>query len=635
MLSFIRERTTGLLAWVIIGLLIIPFALWGINEYFGTGGSVNIATVNGTDISHREFQQAYFEQRSRMREMLGEQYDARIFDQQIRESVINELVNRELIRQYATDSGYLIADSLVASTIRSLENFQENGVFSTNMYEQQVQALGETPAAFEQRVHQLMLVGQVPEALVNTAIVTNAEVDMAIRLQEQKRDFEYLVLPVSRYRDENAANNADIQAFYDENPQRFMTQEQVRVEYVELDASQLISEEAPDEATLREFFESRAGEFRVPEERQARHILILAAEDADEATISVARTKAEGVLAKIKAGESFEALAKIHSDDPGSAQAGGDLGYFSRGIMDPAFEDVAFTLKEGEVSDLVRTSFGFHVIKLDAIRESSGKSFEDMRAELLAEYQRDIAERKYFELAEELTNLAYEAPDSLREVADQMELELKQSPLFGRQGGGDLFSQPRIVTAAFSEDVLRQGFNSEPVEVAENHVLVMRLREHQKASQQPLEVVRDQVKNLLLAETARNAAADTGRSALTQLQGGENLQTLAQSLNLESKQVEGLSRNSADVDPLLASETFRLAKPQAGGSTFGSVALANGDYALIRLTAVTDGDPASLDQAARETLKRRLAGEYGRNAERRLLENLKADANVVLNIEEL
>lgn len=635
MLTFIRERAQGWLAWVIVGLLIIPFALWGINEYFGTGGGVNMATVNGSDISQREFQQAYFEQRNRMQQMLGEQYDSRLFDAQIRENVISELINRELIRQYAVDNGYRISESLVVNTIRSQEAFQESGVFSTNLYEQQVRAQGQSPAAFEQRVQRTMLVSQVPEALVNTAIVTDLEVDMAIRLQEQKRDIQYLVLPVSNYRDESAADDSAIQAFYDNNPQRFLTEEQVRVEYVELAANQLTPDETPDEATLREFYESRVSEYRVPEERQARHILIQVVEDADEATVAAARAKADDVLAKIRAGESFEDLAKTHSDDIGSAQAGGDLGFFNRGVMDPAFEDAAFALKKGDVSDLVRTSFGFHILKLDAIRESKGKSFEDVRAELLAEYQQDIAERKYFELAEELTNLAYETPDSLREVADQVELELKQSTLFGRSGGPGVLAHPRVVMAAFSADVLQQGYNSEPVEIAKNHVVVLRLLEHREASQQALETVREQVKTQLLTEAARDAAAEAGRAALAQLQAGESSATLAQSLSVAWQQTTGLGRDSRDVQPILANEAFRLTRPPVDGTTYGSVVLANGDFALIQLTAVSDGDPANVDKASRETLKRRLAGEYGSNAERQLLESLKADANVVLNTTDL
>lgn len=636
MLHFIRENAKGWIAWIIIGLLIIPFALWGINEYFGGGGSVSIATVNGTEISQRDFQQAFLEQRNRMRQALGEQYDASLFDTQIRESVINQLVERELVRQYAEDSGFRISETLVANTIRKLEAFQESGAFSTSLYEQQVRSSGQSPTAFEHRLQLAMLVSQVSESLLDTAFVTDAEVDDVIKLREQKRSFDYLVLPMVKYRDESLADDAAIQSYYDNNAQRFMSDEQMRVEYVELAASDLIPQEVPDENVLREFFDGRANEYRVPEERQVKHILIQVDENADEAVLNTARTKAEELLVKINAGESFEDLARSHSDDPGSAPAGGELGIFSRGVMDPVFEEAAFGLNKGQVSELVRTSFGFHILKLEAIHESRGKNFEDVRQALLAEYQGDIAEKRYFELAEQLTNLAYTASDSLSDVAIEVGLELKQSPFFTRAGGEDLFSKPAVIKAAFSEDVLRQGYNSEPLEVAQNHVLVIRLLEHREARQEPLEAVKEQVKGWLLTQAAQESVADAGNAVLEQLKlVGEAYESVARPLGVEWKQGVGLGRSAREVSPPLVAEAFRLNKPETDVATYGSVVLANGDFALIRLTAVTEGDSASYDKVARETLKRRLAGEYGRNAERRLLESLKANAKVVLNTDDI
>lgn len=645
MLHFIRERAQGWIAWVIIGLLIIPFALWGINEYFGGGGSVSIASVNGTDISQRQFQQAFYQQRSRMQQMFGEQYDARLFDEQIRQGVINELIERELLRQYLDANGYRISESLVANTIRSLEGFQENGVFSSTLYEQQVRSQGQSPVAFEQSLGQGMLISQLPEGLMSTSLITEAELDAVIRLQQQQRDVDYLALPVAAYRDQSVADEAAIQAYYDNNLPRFMAPEQLRVEYVELDASRLQPEASPDEASLREFFEGRANEYRVPEERKARHILIQLAENADEAAIAAARARAETLLTGIRGGASFEELAKTHSDDPGSAPAGGELGFFSRGMMDPAFEEAAFGLQSGQVSELVRTSFGFHILKLEEIRAARGKSFEDVRPQLLREYQQEQALEKYFDLAEQLTNLAYETPDSLRDVAEQLGLELKQSPFITRQGvaaadvatqpDNQLFANPQLLNVAFSDDVLRQGYNSEAVEVAENHVLVMRLAEHREASQQPLETVREQARALLISESARDAVVRAGEAALQRLQAGESYQDVADSLALKSKALLALGRNATDVDAALVSEAFRLSRPLAGDATFGSVVLASGDFLLLRLTAVRDGDPAAVSAADREALKRRLLSTAGANAQRYLIDTLKAEADIVLNSEDL
>ncbi|WP_455199629.1 SurA N-terminal domain-containing protein, partial [Kaarinaea lacus] len=485
MLNFIRERAQGWLAAVIVGLLIIPFALWGINEYFGAGGQVVVANVNDTEINQRDFQEAFYDQRARMQQMLGEQYDSRVFDEQIKQRTIKELVDQELLIQNADDVGYRVSDETVAATIRSIDAFREDGAFSNELYQQQLQAQGENPSMFESRVKRMMLISQLPDGLGSTVLVTDNDIDEAIRLQKQTRELRYLVLPTSKYRNESVATDEAIKSYYEQNTNQFMTTEQVSVEYVELSVAaiseKLAKDSPPTEQQLREYFESTASQYTVPEERKARHILIQVEEGADEATINKAREKIEAIQARIKAGESFEALAKELSEDPGSSELGGDLGYFGRGIMDPGFEDAAYSLKVGEVSEPVMSSFGFHLIKLEDIRESQSRKFEDVRDSLVAEYQKNAAEREYFDVAEKLTNLAYEIPDSLSEVASQLDLELKKSPFFGRTGGPGIFSNQRIANAAFSDDVLKQGYNSEPLSVGENHVVVLRLLEHKEA----------------------------------------------------------------------------------------------------------------------------------------------------------
>jgi peptidyl-prolyl cis-trans isomerase D len=635
MLHFIRERAQGWIAWVIVGLLIIPFALWGINEYFGNGGKLVAADVNGTEISQREFQQAFYEQRTRMQQMLGQQYDANLFDPQIKQRVINELVDRELLRQYASNNGYRVSEEAVVATIRSIEAFREDGVFSTELYQQQVQAQGQSPAAFEQRVKRIMLISQLPDGLGTTALVTEADVDAAIKLQEQKRDIRYLELPVAKYRDESVASDAAINDYYEQNAEQFMTAEKVRVEYVELAATDLASDEIPSEETLREFYQSQSGQFSVPEERQARHILIQVEEGADEDMVAASRAKAEDVLSRVKAGESFEELAKSYSDDPGSKDIGGDLGFFGKGVMEPDFEQAVFSLKEGEVSDLVLTSFGFHIIKLEAIRAAQTKSFEEVRDELLVQYQRDAAERRYFDLAEQLTNLAYETPDSLEVVAEQLGLELKTSAYFTRNGGVGIFANPRVAAAAYSDDVLKQGYNSEPIEIGENHVVVLRVQDYQRAAQRPLAEVQDQVKARLVRDAARAATKQAGEAALQQLSAGDNSDTVAQSLGVSWVDAPAIGRKAEGVDDLITRQAFRLQRPEAGSARYGGVVLSSGNYALIQLNQVTDGDPATLDKAGREALKRQLAGAAGNNAQANLIEALRADAKITIQADEL
>ncbi|NOX92912.1 MAG: peptidylprolyl isomerase [Gammaproteobacteria bacterium] len=636
MLSFIRDRAQGWIAWVIVGLLIIPFALWGVNEYVGNGGKLVAATVNGAEIGQREFQQVFYDQRSRMQQMLGGQYDAQLFDPQIKQRVINELIDRELLLQNADDMGFRVSDQTVAATIRSIDAFREDGVFSASLYQQQLQTEGQSPTAFERRVKRIMTAGQLPDGLANSVFVTDAELDAVIRLEQQQRDFAYFVLNAAGFQDESLADDAAIKSYYQQHADRFLTAEKVRVEYVELSVAALKSDEEPGEEELREFYDTNQGQFSVAEERQASHILIQLEEGADEAAVMAAREKAESLVAKLDVGESFESLAKENSDDPGSADTGGDLGYFGRGSMEPDFEEVAFSLKQGEVSEPILTSFGYHIIKVTGIREKESKPFVDVRDEILAQFQNDAAERQYFELAEKLTNLAYEIPDSLSETADELGLELKQSPFFERRGGTGVFANPRIVAAAYGDDVLKQGFNSEPLEVGENHVLVLRLLNHQKADQRPLSEVQSQVKQLLIQEKAREAVKMAGEKALQQLEVGESAETVSKALSVDWTEAGAVTRDAKDHDIQVIKQVFRLTRPLSSDSPrYSGVVLNSGDYAVIRLNKVVDGDPAAMEVAERETLKRRLAGEQGANAQLHFISRLKADAKIIVQNDDL
>lgn len=634
MLNFIRDRAKGWFAWVIVGLLIIPFALWGINEYFGTGGEQVIATVNGVEIEQGEFQQAFTEQRNRMRQMLGDQYDARLFDAQIRQRVIQDLVDRELMRQFAGELNYRVSEEMVAATIRSIEEFRENGVFSANVYQRVLQSEGLTPTSFEKRVLDTLLVRQLPEGLVNTILVTDHEVNELIRLQEQRRDFQYLLISAGKFRNESVATAAAVEKFYQENPQLFMSPEQVRVEYLELDSRNLLPTETPDEAALQDFYQAHLNQYQVPEQRKVRHILIEVAANADDATLKAARDKAEALLARIRSGESFADIARASSDDAGSAAQGGDLGFFGRGVMDAAFESAAFALKRGEVSGIVQSSFGLHIIKAEEIQEGVSKTFAQVRNDVLAAYRQEQAIEKYFEQAEQLTNLAYENTDTLTVAADQLGLEIKKSDFFTQTGGAGLFADARLAAAAFKDDVLKQGFNSEPISIGDHHVVVLRLLEHREASQLPLAEVTPQIRKHLIDTAARAAAAKTGAESLGMLSSGEDAQAVARLLGAGWNQAKDVVRNSDSIDQGIVEESFRLKKPQQGAVSVGSTTLANGDIALIRLSAVREGDPAVFDAATRAAFKRRLATEYGNHAQRYLIEALRAKAKIQINSDE-
>jgi peptidyl-prolyl cis-trans isomerase D len=636
MLGYIRESVQGWIAWAIVILLIIPFALWGINEYFGTGGSLVVANVNGEEITQQAYQREFYQQRDRMREMFGDQFNPSLMDPQIKRKALDDIINREVIVQTANSAGYRISNDFLVQTIQSFEAFQDNGQFSNNLYKQQLSAQGESPSTFEYRMQRAVLSQQMYAGVAATPVVTKHEVDYLLKLQEQTRDIGYMVLKADGFKQDADATEEAIKQYYDQNSDRYMTPEMVSLEYLELNAAELATDEQPGEEELKQFYDERSNLYVTPEERRTRHILVSVDAGAAAEQIQAAKKKADDLRKQIMEGADFEKLAKENSDDPGSAQLGGDIGFFGKDSLDPAYEEVMFKLKVGEVSEPVLSAFGYHIIKLEEVREQKAKPFEDVKASLIAEYQQGIAERKFFELSEKLTNLAYEVPDTLEDAAGGTGLQIKTTALFPRNGGPGIAANPRVSAAAFSDDVLKQGYNSEPIGIGENHVVVVRVKEHQDAKLRPFDEVKDAIKAQLINEKAQERAKQQGMNIIEQLAKGEATpEAAAKIVNVEWKKAGELKRTDRSIDGKIVQQAFKMPRPQEGKTSFAGAELVSGDYALIGVNKVTDGDVASIEEAKRQTLSRNLAGIRGEAAFSNLLQNLKNNSSIAIQEDNL
>ena len=636
MLGYIRESVQGWIAWAIVILLIIPFALWGINEYFGTGGPLVIANVNGEEISQQAYQREYYNQRDRMRQMFGDQFNPSLMDPQIKKKALDDIINREVLVQSAHDVGYRISDEYLVQTIQGFESFQEDGKFSNNLYKQQLNAQGESPSTFEYRIQRAILSQQLYSGLSATSIVTKQDVDQLLRLQEQTRDIGYMVLKADSFKQDTDATEEAIKKYYDEHSERYMTPEMVSLQYIELNVKDLSSDEQPTEEELKQFYEERSSLYVIPEERRTRHILINVDAGASEEQTQSAKKKVEDLHKQIVEGADFEKLAKEYSEDPGSAELGGDIGFFGEGSLDPFYEQTMFQLKVGEVSEPVKSAFGYHIIKLEEIREQKVKPVDEVKSTRIAEYQQGIAERKYFELSEKLTNLAYEVPDSLEDAAGGTGLPIKTTVLFARNGGAGIASNPKVSSTAFSDDVLKQGYNSEPIELGENHVVVIRVKDHQDAKLKPLDEVKAQIKSHIINEKARERANEQGASIIEQLAKGDATpEAAAKIVNVEWKQAGELIRTDRSIDSKIVEQAFKMKKPTEGKPSYDGVALASGDYAVVGISKVTDGDIASIDEAKRQTLLRNIAGIRGEAAFSSYLQSLKDSASIVVQEDSL
>ncbi|BAO43661.1 SurA N-terminal domain-containing protein [Thiolapillus brandeum] len=613
MLLAIREKAQGWFAWLIVGFITIPFALWGIQSYLGVSSDPAAANVDGKEITQRQVEQGVRDFRNRLRNQLGKAYRPELFkDEMLRKQVMEQLINDAVLSQTAEDWKLRISDNFVRQYIQSIPSFQTNGKFNVQAYNTLIRNQGMSQRSFEEEVRGDLVMEQMRYGISDSAFATDKEVNDSIRLKDQERELAYLTVSGRKLAGDYAPTEEELDAYYKEHVKKYMVPERVKLEYLLLSPEVLGADMEVTEEKLREYYSQHQDEFQAPEERKLRHILIKLDENADQAAVDAAKAKADDLEARLAKSEKFEDLAKEFSDDPGSREQGGDLGWISPGLMAKAFEEAAYKLKKGEVSQPVRTPFGFHIIQVVDIRNPDHGGFESRRADIEAAWRRKQAEQVLFDKSEQLADLSYESPDSLVPAAETLGLKVQESGWIDRRGGkGDLAS-PKVVAAAFSDDVLNEGNNSELIELEGDKVLVLRVIEHEAEHPQTFEEVKDKVAAALKRDKGKKLAKEKGEALLASLKAGDKtLEQIAGDGAGELKSGIRIKRQSTALPQAVREKAFGLSRPKEGSPSFGGVELGNGDYALLALTGVTDGDPSKLDDAARKTTKQELARAKG------------------------
>jgi len=653
-LQSIRDRLTGIIAIFIFAILIIPFAFVGVSSYF-TSDAVNaVAVVNDQEITANEFNQGFQNYRRRMQSQLGTAFDPEQFDQAIvRREFLDRMIDEELLAQVSLDAGLAVSNEALAQTIRSLPAFQVDGEFNSDVYQASLSAQGLTPRQFEADIRASMVLNQFPSAIAASAIATDWELSDYARLQGQERAFKAIVVPAESPQEsvpdeaveaaeeaevaEDAApeavvaepvDEAAVVAWYEAHQQDYFSEEQVVIEYLELDAAQLGGSIEPDEEVLRARFEEQKARFVTPESRLASHILIEVAPEAPQVDVETARQAAEDLARRARDGEDFAELARENSQDIGSASEGGDLGWIEPGYMVQAFEDAVYELNlENPISDPVQTGFGWHVIYLRDIRPAEGMTFTEAREILADEYRAEADEVRFIEQADRLVDIIYEDPTTLSAAAEELGLEIQQAGPFGRLGGEGVAANPGVVGAAFSDLVLAQGSVSDPVDLGENHIVLLRLKEHLPEALMPLEQVRERVVESVLRQRALDAASATAQELLAALQAGEDMQSLAEARQLELVEAEAATRSSAELDATLRDQVFLMESPAEGGSVTQVVELENG-YAVVQLDRVTDGTLGEDDALRKAGYQRRIANASASSEALGFLRMLRAQSTI-------
>ncbi|WP_456375060.1 SurA N-terminal domain-containing protein [Thiolapillus sp.] len=614
MLLAIREKAQGWFAWLIVGFITIPFALWGIQSYLGVSSDPVAVSVDGKEITERQVEQRVRQFRDRLRSQLGKAYRPEMFDDKtLRKQVIEQLINDAVLSETADAWKLRVSDDFVRQYIQSIPSFQTNGKFNVQAYNTLIRNQGMSQRSFEEEVRGDLVMEQLQYGLSGSAFATDHELNDSIRLKDQERELSYLTISGSKLAADYVPAEDEIKAYYEEHLNKYMVPERVKLEYLLLSPEILGADLEVTEEKLRDYYRQHQDEFQAPEERKLRHILIKVAENADQAAVDAARAKAADLEQRLAKGEKFEDLAKEFSDDPGSKDQGGELGWISPGLMAKTFEEEAYKLKKGQISQPVRTPFGFHIIQVVDIRNPDKGNFEILRDKIETAWRRQQAEQILFDKAEQLADLSYESPDSLVPAAEALGLKVQESGWVDRRGGQGDLSSPKIVAAAFSDDVLGEGNNSELIELEGDKVLVLRVVEHEAEHPQSFEEVKDKVVAAMKRDKGKALAAEKGTALLASLEAGEKtLQQIAADGDGELKSDIKVKRQSTLLPQAVREKAFGLGRPEKGKPAFGGIGLGNGDYALLAVTDVTDGDPSKLDDKARKAARQTMARSKGK-----------------------
>lgn len=630
MLLAIRERIMGVVGWLILGILFIAFAFFGLNSYLQTDAVSYAAVVNGEEIGLAQQQRAYEALRTRMEEQLGDSYDPALLDEKIlKANSLQQLINQRLILQAADSHGFAASNEQVALRISAVDAFKENGVFSKDRYEQVLGYQGIRAAEFEQGLKQDIIISQFTGGISTSAAVPEQSLSQAFTLEGQQRRFRYLQLPLSMFSSRVTVSDEEAEKYYEAHGDAFMTPERVRAQYLELDVATLDPGVEVDEQAIQALYDEQASNYVTPEERHARHILVRLLPDADEEATSTAHEKATSIVSRLNAGEDFAALATELSDDPGSAANGGDLGFFGRGLMTPEFEKAVFELEPGGLSKPVKSPFGFHVIELIEIRPEVATPLAEVRDELVRQLLSSERSDLFYEKSETLSNLAFEQPDTLQGAADELELEIRDTGWVNLNDGTGIAEHDNVREALFSEDVLDNGNNSAAIEIGDDHVVVLRVLERQAAARQPLDAVVEQIRQLITDEKSRVLAKEKGSELLAGLQNGDaTLDAVAEAESLEVQSTDLVSRNASEPAAAVVATAFAASEPETDQPVYHGRMSATGDYIIIALEEVKAGDFAGLPAMAQEQLRDNLNRVLGAAEMAAVLSILKAQASI-------
>lgn len=634
MLEDIRESSQGLTAKIILGLIILTFAVAGIGSYTNSVDT-SVATVNGEKISQQAFNKAYQAQRSRMAQQFGDMFESLSSDSNymanFRQGVLDNLINEKLIDQSASNLGIRVSDERLKQTIRTMPEFQVDGAFDNSRYLAIINQAGFFQSSgFRDYLRVEMTRRQLSQALVATEFNLPYQEKLQLALQNQTRDIRFATIASKQFESDIEVSEEEIKSFYLANQSRFENKEQVKVSYIRLNASDIAKTIEVTDEDIANYYQENIANYTQAEQRRVSHILIEFSEGDNDSETN-AKAKAEIALERLSQGEAFSSLAKELSDDTFSGENGGDLDFLEPGVMEASFDEAAFALSSvGDTTELIKTSFGYHLIKLTELKAETIQDLNSVKDELATKISSEKAQEAFYEQSQQLAQISFEFPDSLDDAASEINANVETSDWLSRAGVNGSNSAPfdnaKVIDAAFSDLVLQDNMNSDLIEVSDEVALVLRLDTYQEAKVKPLTEVETLIKTALITQKATEKTQDTVEALLVQFKAGNDISEQLSTLNASFTSKSAVARYGSDLDQSISREAFVLPHPEDGGISASSVALSNGDLALVEVQAVQVKNGAVTPQIAQQQ-----TSQLAQSAYKSYVDSLKVGAEITRN----
>ncbi|HWU97213.1 MAG TPA: SurA N-terminal domain-containing protein [Oxalicibacterium sp.] len=624
MFEFIRTHQR-LMQFLLLLIIFPSFAFFGLESYTSMSDSSSaVAKVNGQEITQPEWDAAQREQMERFRQMFGDQFDPKMFDTpEAKQEVLNNLISQRVLAAEAKHNQLAVSDQMLQQTIGNMAALKgADGKFDFERYKTLLAAQGMTPEMYEARLRQDMVLQQVNAAIQTTAFAPDSLAKRLSELGEQEREVQQYSFKAADYKTQVKVTDDMLKSYYEKSTQ-FDVPERVKAEYVVLTADAVASQINVSDADIKAYYDQNAAHYSTPEQRRASHILIAVKKDASDEEKKAAKEKAEKLLEALRKNpQQFAELAKKNSDDPGSAERGGDLDFFGKGMMVKQFEDAAFKLKQGELSDLVQSDYGYHIIKVTAIKPSSVKPLDEVKNEIAGDIKKQLLTKKFAETADVFNNTVYEQADSLKAVADKLKLKIETADNLSRQPNPAVaatapFNNAKFLTALFSDDALKNKRNTEAVEIAPNTLIAGRVVEYKPASKRPFDEVKTQIHDHVVQVEAAALAKKAGEAKLAELKTKDDASGFATAQTMSRAK-------SQDVNPqvFLAAMKADTSKLPA----FAGVDLGAQGYNVLRIVRVVQ--PTNVDNAKRQAEKQQIANALAEEETQAYIEALKQKAKV-------